>query len=186
MNNKKFLLVALILVALVQLFIPAKMIYERENILKEGKEFKFRIAPVDPNDPFRGKYFALDFIENTFDVQSDSTWVINETVFVILNSDNKGFATIKTVSKVKPANGQDFVKSRVRSVIENGISMLIIDYPFNRFYLEESKAMAVDTVFRKSLIDTNQVTYALVKIKDGEAVLKDVLINDIPVREIRK
>ena len=40
MINKKILLSVFILVALVQLFVPAKMILDREDILDKGKEYK--------------------------------------------------------------------------------------------------------------------------------------------------
>ena len=55
MIKMKILLSVFILVALVQLFVPAKMILDREDILDMGKEYKFKTEPIDPNDPFRGK-----------------------------------------------------------------------------------------------------------------------------------
>lgn len=54
MTNKKTLLSVFILVAIVQLYVPAKMILDREDILDTGKEYKFKTEPIDPNDPFRG------------------------------------------------------------------------------------------------------------------------------------
>ncbi len=68
MNTKKLLLVAFILVALAQLYVPTKMILNRENVLANGTDFKFRTAPIDPNDPFRGKYVNLQY-ENNVDLQ---------------------------------------------------------------------------------------------------------------------
>ena len=62
--------------------------------------------------------------------------------------------------------------------------MLAIDYPFDRYYMEESKAYDAELTYRKSQLDTSQIAYALVSIKDGEAVLKDVLINGVSIREI--
>ena len=60
MNNKRNLILLLLLVCL-QLFVPAKMIYDHEAILNKGKVFKFKTAPVDPSDPIRGKYITLQF-----------------------------------------------------------------------------------------------------------------------------
>jgi len=51
-RNKQILIFAL--VALAQLYVPAKMVWNQESILEEGTEYKFKTAPVDPNDPFRG------------------------------------------------------------------------------------------------------------------------------------
>ncbi|MBD3630845.1 GDYXXLXY domain-containing protein [Cyclobacterium sp.] len=59
MANKKIVLPVFVLIALLQLYLPAKMILDREDILHKGKEYKFKTQPIDPNDPFRGKFIAL-------------------------------------------------------------------------------------------------------------------------------
>ena len=61
MLNKRYLFAGFILVALLQLFVPANMIWQEEGTIQEGTEFHFKVAPVDPNDPFRGKYISLAF-----------------------------------------------------------------------------------------------------------------------------
>lgn len=76
------------------------------------------------------------------------------------------------------------MKAKVAYVTDNGTNRLTIDYPFDRFYMEESKARDAEMAYRESQLDTTQTTYALVKIKAGEAVLKEVMINGIPIREI--
>ncbi|HMB62545.1 MAG TPA: hypothetical protein VKN36_05700, partial [Eudoraea sp.] len=60
------------------------------------------------------------------------------------------------------------------------------DYPFDRFYMEESKANEAELTYRQSQRDTSKITYALVRIKNGEAVLKDVMIDGISIRELVK
>ena len=52
--------------------------------------------------------------------------------------------------------------------------------------MEESKAYDAELTYTQSSRDTNSVTYALVNIKNGESVLKDVMINGVPIREIVK
>ena len=185
MNSKKIILIAFILVALVQIYVPAKIILDRAIVLSSGKEFKFKTAPIDPSDPFRGKYINLNFNENTVEIQNKENWARGETVFVLLTTDNNGFAKIKSVSKVKPLDNQDFLKAKVDYVIYDG-SKLSIEYPFDRFYMEESKAYDAELTYKRALPDTSQVTYALVNIKNGESVLKDVMINGISIREIVK
>lgn len=185
MNSKKIILLAFILVALVQIYFPARFIIDRSIILSSGKEFKFKTAPIDPSDPFRGKYINLNFNENTFEIQNKENWTRGETVFVLLVNDNNGFAKIKSVSKVKPLDSQDFLKAKVGYVIYDGLK-LSIEYPFDRFYMEESKASDAELTYRRAVPDSNQVTYALVNIKNGESVLKDVMINGISIREIVK
>jgi uncharacterized membrane-anchored protein len=185
MNSKKIILIVFVLVALVQIYVPAKIILDRAIVLSSGKEFKFKTAPIDPSDPFRGKYINLTFNENTVEIQNKENWVHGETVFVLLSTDNNGFAKTKSVSKVRPVGDQDFLKVKVNYVAYDG-SKLFVEYPFDRFYMEESKAYDAELTYNRTLRDTSQVTYALVNIKNGQSVLKDVLINGIPIREIVK
>ena len=181
-KNKHILLFAL--VALAQLYVPAKMIWNQEGILKDGTEYKFKTAPVDPNDPFRGKYITLTFEENTVTVEDERNWSRGEEVYVLLTTNESGFAEIASVSKQSPDNLTDFVKAKVWFVSGEGGSRLTIDYPFNRFYMEESKAYDAEVTYRESQMDTTKTTYALVSIKNGDAVLKDVLIDGVPIREL--
>lgn len=181
MNSKKVILVVFILVAITQLFVPAKMILDRESILNTGKEFKFKTAPIDPSDPFRGKYITLSFDNNTIEVQNEEDWVIGETIYVLLSTDSSGFARIESVSKDKTLYSKDFLKAKVGWV--NG-KLLNVEYPFDRFYMEENKAHDAEIEYRESQTDTDQLTYALVSIKAGEFVLKDVLIGGVSIIDI--
>ncbi len=186
MNTKNKVLIVFILVSLVQLFIPAKMIFDREDVLATGKEFKFRTQPIDPNDPFRGKFVSLQFSENSILIQNQIDWLNNETVFVLLTISNDGFAKIQSVSKIKPLETVDFVKAKVDYIQNSDSTWLFIEYPFTRFYMEENKAPMAEIVYNETVLDTNISTYGLVSIKDGEAVLKDVLINETSIQEIVK
>ena len=186
MNSKKLLLTAFILMALAQWYVPAKMILDREVVLSTGKDFRFRIAPIDPNDPFRGKYITLNFRENRFPVSEVENWERNDDVYVVLGTDRQGFAKIQDVSKVSPRHNAAIVKARVQYVESEGDNHLIIEYPFNRFYMEESKAFEAERVYMESLADTTKVTYALVSIRENRAVLKDVLVDGTSLKELVK
>lgn len=186
MHNLKIILPVFILMALVQIFVPAKMILDREDVLQTGVAYKFRTAPIDPNDPFRGKYVALNFSDNTFEIDSDQEWESGQPIFVMLGNDPNGFARIQGVSQEKPSYDVDFLKANVSYISGEKNQILNIYYPFDRYYMEESKAQKAEEIYIESQIDTNQVAYALVHIKNGHAVLKDVMINDTSIREMVK
>ena len=186
MINKKILLPVFILVALAQLYVPAKMIFDREDILETGTDYKFHTAPIDPSDPFRGKYIILGYKDNVASIKNEKDWVEGETVYVFLETNQNGFAKIASVSKEKPSKNQNFLKAKVSSVTSDGSNELTVYFPFDRFYMEESKAPEAEVIYAKTLQDTTQVTYALVSIKNGDAVLKDVLIGGISIIEIVK
>lgn len=180
---KKIILILFVFVAIIQLATPVKMILDRESILNNGKVFKFQTEPIDPTDIFRGKYIRLDFTNEIFQFP-DSLPNYKCDIYAEVGTDSKGFAEIKHVSLYKPEGQKDFVKAKAYNVYENekGEQMIRINFPFNRFYMEESKAKPAEDLYNKTWNDSTQIAYALVYVKNGEAVLKDVLINDISIR----
>jgi len=186
MKTKTLLLLLFAVLASMQWFVPAQMIFEKEKILAQGKEFKFKTAPVDPNDPFRGKFITLDFDANSLEIANDSDYNANETVFVILASNDNGFASIASISKKRPEGDADYVKARVQYVSRVNERKVYVEYPFRRFYMDESKADSAETVYHRSLRDTSSTTYALVLVREGNAVLKDVMIDGVSITKIAR
>jgi len=186
MSNKKIIFSIFILIALAQLYVPAKMILNREDVLNSGVEYRFKTAPIDPTDPFRGKYIVLRFENNTVKVDDETAWEYGEEIFASLGTDQDGYAKTIAVSKDEPIDGKDYMKVRIRYVSHDKSNILTVNYPFDRYYMEESKAYDAEVAYRESRRDTNQIAYALVRVKNGEAVLKDVLINGESIKEIVK
>lgn len=184
MLNGKIYIAILAAVALLQLYVPVNMILGRESILKNGKQYKFKAAPVDPNDPFRGKYIVLQYDARVARVKDKSIWDNEQPLFVVIDTDKDGYAKVDTILKERPFGTKDFIKAKVDYVSYD--SLVYIDYPFNRYYMEEHKAPEAEKLYVQSVRDTSHKTYSLVCIKDGEAVLKDVFIDDKPVNLIIK
>ncbi len=180
---KNYTIIAFVVLALVQLFVPLKMILDREDVLELGQAFKFKTAPVDPNDPFRGKYINLRFEANQFPITQTDEWIMNQEVFVHLATNAEGYAQIEDVTKTPPETSVPYVQARISSIAPN---VLFLEYPFDRYYMEESKAYDAEQLYRESLSDTLNTTYALVHIKEGEAVLADVMVNETPIKEAVK
>ena len=178
---KNYTLIAFVVLAVVQLFVPLKMILNREDVLDTGQVFKFKTAPIDPNDPFRGKYINLLFEASRFPVSDPDAWAMNQDVFVQLTTDADGFAQVLDVTPGSPSSSAPYLKARISSISPD---MLFLEYPFNRYYMEETKAYEAEQLYRETLQDTLQTTYALVRIKEGDAVLEDVMIDDVPIREM--
>ncbi len=170
-----------ILVILVQLYVPARMIYDQEDILKTGKAFKFKTQPVDPSDPFKGKYIYLNFEASTVP-SIDSTWMRQELVYVAISEDDAGFVVAKHVTRMPPEKG-DFVKAKV-GWYDSQQNILNFSFPFNEFYMNEAKAYDAEVAHRNAQTDsTANDTYALVYVKNGDAVLSNVFINEIPIAD---
>ena len=188
MKSTKAIFPLFILVALVQLFVPAQMIWNNEDVLETGKAFKFKTAPIDPNDPFRGKYIFLNFDNVDVEIPKEHDWKRGELVYVSLLENTAGFAEISSVSKMEPKETGDFVIAKVGFInsYNTDKTTMTIQYPFERFYMEESKAYDAELTYRDSQRDTTKTTYALVHVKNGDAVLRDVLIDGIPIKDLVK
>lgn len=185
MKNKYIVLIAFLAVAAAQLYVPASMVLDREEILENGKTFRFRTAPVDPNDPFRGKYIILGFTDNSFNMPGETDTSYDQDVYVRLAEDEAGFAVINQLSfETLPPNG-DFVKAKLSSWnVNDDTTTFFVQYPFDRFYLEEYKAPKAEELYIESQRDSLKTTWAVVKIKDGNAVLEDVMIDGVSVIEL--
>jgi len=186
--KKIYLIIGFCVVVAIQIFVPSQMILSQENVLKGGTAYKFKTRPIDPNDPFRGKYVTLDYeINSTY--TKDSTWQRNDDVYVYLKQDSLGFAEIDTVAKQKLNNDKDFVIAKAKRFYayhkyNDEQFRLNFDLPFNRFYMEESKARPAEiavTVRRSDSIAKN--VYGLVYVKDGTSVLENVFINDVAIKD---
>ncbi|MEM8899608.1 MAG: hypothetical protein AAGC85_15950, partial [Bacteroidota bacterium] len=95
-----------------------------------------------------------------------------------------GFAKISSVSKDEPGNDKEFLLAKVGFITGLDTNKLRIEYPFDRYYMEESKAYEAEIKFREAQRDTSQLTYALVNIRDGQSVLKDVMIEGISIKDL--
>jgi uncharacterized membrane-anchored protein len=186
MNIKKWMLTAFVLVVIAQWYVPAKMIIDREGVLRSGKDYKFKVAPVDPTDPFRGKYITLNFSDTRYPVPVGEDWRPGEDIYVVLTTNPQGFASIWSVSKETPRKEVDFIKAKVGFVIRDSTKTIQVRYPFDRFYLEESKAPGAERVYNETIADTAKQAYALVSIQADKAVLKDVLIDGVSIKELAK
>lgn len=184
MNRKHIISIAFVLLILAQWYVPGKMIWENERAWLLGTTHHFKTAPVDPIDIFRGKYIDLSFEGIIVKVQNAGDWTEGEEVYGILSTDPDGYSYISSLVKNKPAKDVECLRLSIRYVPGSGRDEVHIDFPFNRFYMEESKALPAELSYRESSRDSTSTTYAVVSILDGEAVLKDVMIDGVPIKEV--
>ncbi len=186
MKNKLLIVAAFLLVAAAQIYIPAEMINSREAVIANGKMFKFNTQPVDPADVLRGRYISLYFRENSVKLLGrDSSYVYGQDAFVILEQDVDGYAKIRQLTKEKPTETDDYLKVKIDNVHnEEDTTSISVEYPFDRYYMEECKAPKAEKLYNDSRLHSAKPTYAIVMIKDGEGVLTDVMIDDRPIRKL--
>ena len=108
MKNKQLYLALFAIMCIIQWLIPYKMISDQNTILEEGKAYRFKTAPIDPIDPFRGNYVQLYFEHNEYKTKDSTYWTYDEPVYVILKTDSSGYAVIDSLSRLKPEASVDY------------------------------------------------------------------------------
>lgn len=183
---RKLIIPAFIVMVLAQWAVPLKMIADSESVLTSGTEYKFRTQPIDPSDPFRGKYVTLRFNAEVFETDTVYKFASGQQVFALLGVDSAGFATVTKLYPENPTD-QDFnvLKTQVYyASVYDGKQVVNLNFPFDRFYVEESKASETERVYWEAQRDSAQVAYALVRLKNGQGIIRELMINDRPILEI--
>lgn len=179
--NKLLIIGVFALMVLAQWFVPGKMIVDQETALTQGTAYKFRTLPLDPNDPLRGKYISLRYELNKAPLVGKQNINWNEQVYVYLDKDAEGFAKATKASKIQLDTDQDYILATASNTYKDTVHFKV---PFNRFYMEESKAYPAEILVRQanrdSLLDN---CYGLVYVKANVAVLENVFVNNTPIKE---
>lgn len=196
MNKKTlFPLILFLILAVAQWLFTGNMIMSHNEILAKGKSFRFQTEPVDPSQPFIGKYIYLNFKENQFithsiykerELQKDKNDIASgDEVFAQLTTNKAGFAVIENISKTKPESG-DYIKTKCSYSGADSLNHLVVylQHPFSKFYMEEYKAPKAEQAYAKANGDTTSICYALIKIYNGNAVVENVFINNKPITEL--
>jgi uncharacterized membrane-anchored protein len=178
MNKKKLIFSLFIATFILQLFAVAGIIARYEIILATGKSFKFRTAPVDPYDAFRGRYVALDIKESNVKCKNYNDFERGERVYAIIEVDEDGFAKFAKLQHEKPQDGIDYLKVKIRNAWSDEITLYI---PFDRFYMEETEALKAENAYRAQ--NRKENTYIEVKVWNGYGVIDELFIDGTPVRD---
>lgn len=186
MKSNKLLYILLVIVVIAQLWIPAKMILDQQKTIDEGFTHQFRIEPIDPNDPFRGKYLIINYEDDSFEVDTSEIWEQKQPVYLTFTIDSLGFSVIKEVLKEKPDSITNYLSTKINWISNYETKELHINYPFKRYYLNEVKAPKAESIYVESTNDSTSLCWATVIIKEGNAVLIDVLIDSVSILELVK
>ena len=180
MNKKTIMLVGAV-VAVAQWGVLARLIGTQERILREGVAYRFRTAPVDPYDAFRGRYVALA-LEPQVALWPEGAEKPDrgESFYVVLGVDSNGAASVRGASLQRPESG-DFL--RVRLAYSPGPDQVQFRYLVDRFYLPEDEAPRAEALYREHSRRGRQDAQVVLRVRKGEAVAEDLLVEGRPIRE---
>ncbi len=183
----KYILAAVIAA---QIAIPGAMMQRYEATLQDGSLYKFKVVPIDPADPFKGRYVRLNFEISNWEMkyQSDDTLKRKDKVYATLNIGDDGFARIDKLHKSAPKD-REYLKVRVQYVYgyneENTPINYSIALPFNRYYAQENKAPEIERKVRRlNGIDGESSTATVdVRVLNGLGVIEQLYIDGKAIEE---
>lgn len=160
---------------------PLSQIWTHEKVLTQGTLIKLKCTAPDPYDPLRGRYLAVRPNQREAPVPAGMELKQDTQVYALLTTGADGFATISSLSLTPPTSG-DYVRVKSRYVFSE---KALIDWPFDRFYVNEKLAPEADKWFAENIRSTQGIT-AEVRVLNGRAVLEDLSLDGKPFREILK
>jgi len=179
--NKSLTIALFAVVVLAQLFIPAREVWQNQDLIDHSKTYKFRLRPVDPIDPLRGRYVRLDFADRVYKFSEPTNLKNGTRIFVVLKEDKDGFAIPDTVLTKAPSNKPFVIAPMSRRILN--AKKININYPFERFYMDENKAQNAEEIIRR-MGDSTEVWAEVAISPDGYGLLKDVLVNGKPIQDV--
>ena len=176
-KDKRLLWLLFAGMVLAQWLVPGLMIKQKHEVAKKGTSYKFELAAIDPRDLFRGKFIILNPLENGF-VSHDDKLSLNSSGFATFKRDSLGLAKIKTLTN-QPPETEAYLKVRLMGTnTQDGIQQTLIAYPFDRFYMNEHKALKAEQLISETISEGKKKSYAMVKILNGQYQVIDVMIDD--------
>ena len=171
---KQWRLMVFLFVALAQLAVPASLIWKREQTLRLGSVWRFRTAPVDPVDAFRGRYIALEFEEEARQIAPPADALDGRAVFVTLRKTPEGFAEIDRISASAPP-GDDFIQ-----VQRHGTT---VSLPFDKYWLTERDAPAAEAAYAAQSSREKRNAFVTVRVFRGDAALEQLYLDGMLLGE---
>ncbi|MEI7899814.1 MAG: GDYXXLXY domain-containing protein [bacterium] len=186
------------------------MIMRRELALKHGAVCRFRTAPVDPYDAFRGKYVALDIEGDREGLLTEKRYEHNQRVYVRIGTDTNGFSVIEDVA-VKPDATALWIKARVNysyekyDTVTNTLAALSLPgqgaeirqvptgkfqthlaLPFDRYYMDEKLAPEAESAYREASRREQRKAVVTVRVWRGVTVIEQLEIDGQPIHDIAR
>lgn len=180
MSRRQWPLVLLVLVVVLQCAVPLKMILRRETALKQGVVYRFKTAPVDPYDAFRGRYVALNYEQSRVPWALAPDSIRREKLFAVLGTDEDGFAEIRDLVRTRPAD-EDWIPVRCGWRSADTIRLRL---PFDRYFMNEKDAPEAERRVRDlNRAGDARTTYAEIRVHRGFPVIDRLIVDSKPIEE---
>lgn len=188
MTGARGALALLVLAIAAQWAVPGWLIQRGQATLQQGTVYRLRTAPVDPVDPFRGRYVALDFEAASITLaRPDPALRSGQRVYAPIRVGADGYAVLDAPLPQPPETG-DYLTATVLWI---NADELRLQLPFDRYYLDETLAPAAERRYRdanrlrgEADEDPRRPAWVHVRVRGGYALIEELFIEGRPVRDL--
>lgn len=179
---KTLKLVLLGALALAQIAVPAQMALNQVMVRAKGVQLRIRCAPVDPVNPFMGRYVRLNLSGEVAAPKSRPGRAGRmQDAWVTYTLDEQGFVNPAALYWVRPKDAPS-LKVRTSGFDQDG--KIRFSYPFDRYYMNEMKAPEVDRAMAGGRWNLRpREVFVTVRVLGETAVLEELHLNGLPVLE---
>ena len=174
---KTLRIVIFVLVAVAQLSVPALMAWGRMQTFARGRVWKFKTAPVDPEDVVRGRYVRLRLLAEDF--TQPEQFRSTDTVYAVLKETADGFAEIDHASTT-PVSGDNVIKVEPGGNADGKQHIVI---PFTQFWITEKSAPEAEKAYRENSRRGKENAYVTVRVRNSDGALEQLYIDNQPLPE---
>lgn len=170
----------IILAFLLQTGLLGWIVYDRAQLLANGKVVTLPVIPVDPHDLFRGDYVTLNYAIsrlNTDALAGDDEFQYEAPIYVTL--DGSGAAT--AISHEPPTVGS-FLRGAIdnvdeRTACDNAEKCWTygVNYNLEKFFVPEGTGRELE-----GLRNEQRISVEVAVAGDGRAALKRLLVDGTP------
>lgn len=159
--NRRWLILAAVVVAIAQIGFLVSMITERAMVLRDGEEIVLSVEPVDPRDLLRGDYVILSYNISSLPRSLFATTLPEAAgrdedvvVFVRLKPDADGIfqpvaARYGEKFEVIPAEGEIDIRGQTERRWNRSGEAVFVNYGIERFYVPEGEGREIERNLRE-------------------------------------
>lgn len=182
MINRRWLLVAALAVAVVQIGFLVSMIAGRSAILRSGQEVLLEVRPIDPRDLLRGDYVILGYNISSIPTElfaekpSEDEEGEGRVIYVRLKADADGLwepIAARYDEKPDPEATEGEVDIRGSATWFESTASVDVLYGIERFYVPEGEGKAIENDLRE-----RPFRMRVAVAEDGSAQIKAFMDGD--------
>ena len=177
---KLWMWIAFAVTILAQWSLPLIQIRQHETVLAKGTLVKLRCTAPDPYDPLRGRYLRVSLQPEEVASSAGEKFADGSSIYVQLVEGSDGISTVGQAAAMSTSDG---VWAKVVARYNYG-DFVRIDWPIDRFYVNEAIAPAADDWMSDNLRNREAPILAELRILDGQMVIEDLSLDGKSFRDI--